>query len=105
MGGASEDGALMGIEVTLDSSKPFTLGNIVKLKNKRIAGFPDFIMDWFARQSDQFMNALFTPPNLILIPPTSVGQNAQFDGSIQGFSDTFKNAYSESSIQNIANRS
>lgn len=51
----------------------------MKLKNKRIAGFPDFIMDWVSRQTDEVTNALLTPPNLIIIKPTSVGQNAQFD--------------------------
>jgi len=79
MGGASSGGALSGVEVTLDSAKPLELGNIVKLNNKRVAGFPDFIMDWVSRQTDQITNALLTPPNLIIIPPTSVGQNAQFD--------------------------
>ncbi len=62
-------------------------------------------MDWVARQTDQITNSLLTPPNLIIIQPTSVGQNAQFDGSISGFKDTFKDAYNQSNLDNITKKS
>lgn len=42
------DGTTSGtsIEIGVDSAKPLTVGNIVKVNNKRISGFPEYIMDW-----------------------------------------------------------
>jgi hypothetical protein len=59
-------------------------------------------MDWVSRQTDEMVNALFTPPALIIVPPTSIGQNAQFDGTLSGLTDTFKKSYNESSLSNIS---
>ncbi len=103
MNGASPDGAAASVEFELDFAKPLTFDNIVKLKNKRISGFPDFLMDWVSRQTDELVNALFTPPSLIIIPPTSIGQNAQFDGTLSGLTDTFKKSYNESTLSSISN--
>lgn len=58
-------------------------------------------MDWISRQTDEMVNALFTPPSLIIIPPTSIGQNAQFDGTLSGLTSTFKKSYNENSATNI----
>lgn len=46
-------------------------------------------MDWLQRQGDEIVQALFTPPNFTIIPPTSLGQNAQFDGSFKNFLERF----------------
>ena len=83
MGGASPDGALASVSIEIDTAKPLTASNIIKLDNKRIAGFPDFIMDWVSRQTDELVTAFFTPPSLVIIPPTSIGQNNQYDGTLE----------------------
>lgn len=59
-------------------------------------------MDWVSRQTDELVNSLFTPPALIIIPPTSIGQNAQFDGTLSGLTSTFKKSYDENSATNIS---
>lgn len=53
----------------MDLTKPFSLGDIIKVKNRRIAGFPEFIMDWVARQTDEITNKLLAPPSLVIVPP------------------------------------
>lgn len=58
--------------MNFDSSKPFDLGNVVNVKNVRIPAFPDFIMDWWDRQTAEVSNKLFTLPNIIIIPPTDL---------------------------------
>jgi len=45
-------------------------------------------MDWLQRQGDEISTALFTPPNVTLIPPTTLGPNAPFDG-IDSFRSNF----------------
>lgn len=77
------------IEISIDSAKPFNLGNIIKVKNRRISGFPEFIMDWVARQTDEITNKLLTPPSLVIIPPRTFGQNATLDGSFSDFLGKF----------------
>ena len=83
------------IDIGLDTSKPFTMNNIIKVNNKRISGFPEFIMDWVSRQTDEFTNKFLTLPNIVIIPPRSFGQNAVVDGS---YSD-FLSKFSEKSIK------
>lgn len=46
-------------------------------------------MDWVTRQTEEITNALFTPPNLTIIPPTSIGQDGNIDRSFASFSETF----------------
>lgn len=68
--GPASGGGQEVIDISIDSNTDIAdFGSIVNLKNKRIAGFPDFIMDWIARQTEEITNALFTPPNLTIIPP------------------------------------
>lgn len=62
----------MSVDITIDLAKPLTADNIINLKNKRIGGFPDFIMDWVWRQTDELVNSFFTLPRLKVIMPTSV---------------------------------
>ncbi len=101
IGWGNPDDALLGVEVSIDLAKPLWSQKIIQLKNKRVAGFPDFIMDWVSRQTDELVNALFTPPNLIIIPPTSIGQNMQFDGTLNGFTETFKKSLDSVSVSTI----
>lgn len=67
------------ISIDIDSSKPLEIGNIVKVNNKRIAGFPEYIMDWVGRQTEEMTNKLFTLPNLIIYTPKSFGPNTSGD--------------------------
>lgn len=67
MGDSSTSGT--AIDITLDSAKPLTAGNIIKVRNRRIAGFPEFIMDWVARQTNEITNKLLTLPNLVIVLP------------------------------------
>jgi hypothetical protein len=60
------------VDIEIDLAKPLTADNIIKLKNKRIAGFPDFIMDWFTRQVDELIVNFFTVPSFVIIWPTSI---------------------------------
>ena len=54
------------------------------MKNRRIAGFPEFIMDWVARQTDEITNKLLTLPSLVIVLPKGVG-----DGSLSNFLEKF----------------
>lgn len=66
------------------------ISKVVDVKNKRIAAFPDFIMNWLTRQTEELTNSLFTPPNLTIIPPTNFGQNMQTDGTYKNFLEELK---------------
>ena len=67
----------MGLEI--DTTKPFNLGNIIKVKNGRIPAFPAFLMNWVTDQIDEMVNALFTVPSLTIVWPGIIGSNLQFD--------------------------
>lgn len=58
-------------------------------------------MEWLGRQIDQITNSLLSAPNLIIIPPTSIGQNAQYDGTLSGLSNTFDKAYNQKTLDDI----
>jgi hypothetical protein len=70
------------VSVVLDSTKPFDLGTLINVKNKRTFAFPQFLMEWVGRQTEEITNALLTPPTLTIIPPTTIGANARVDGSL-----------------------
>jgi len=36
-------------------------------------------MDWLTRQTEELVTSFFTPPNLTIVLPTDLGQNAQID--------------------------
>lgn len=99
IGGNASSGTEVGIEI--DSSKPFNLGNIVKVKNGRVPAFPDFLMNWVTRQTEEIVNALFTAPSLVVIWPGIVWANMQFDGNWQNFQKRFTDAYSAQSFENL----
>lgn len=77
------------------------IGKVLDVNNKRIEAFPDFIMNWLTRQTEELTNSLFTPPNLTIIPPTNFGQNAQVDSSYKNFLEELKNSYSAESFANM----
>jgi hypothetical protein len=59
----------MSIDVTIDTRKSFSFQNIVKIKNKSVSAFPDFIMDWVDRQIEEIVNKFLTLPTLTIILP------------------------------------
>lgn len=94
----------MGTEVDISISGSNTLDSIdatVNVKNKRIAAFPDFMMEWLTRQTEELVNTLFTPPNLTVIPPTDFGQNAKVDSTYQDFFADMRHAYSVENMKNL----
>lgn len=70
------------LDISLNgNNKIADITDVVNVKNKRIAAFPDFIMNWLTRQKEELTTSLLTPPNLTVIPPTDFGQNAKVDSS------------------------
>ena len=62
-------------DVSLDTNalKNFDLGNIIKIKNKRVSAFPDFLMDWANRQLEEVVNKLTSLPTLYIVLPDFTG--------------------------------
>lgn len=58
-------------------------------------------MDWLTRQTTEVTTALFTPPQRQVIPPTSYGQNGNFDGTFSGFLESMKAGYSSQNLKNM----
>jgi hypothetical protein len=104
IGGGSGAGAAATIDISLDSTKPLNIKNIIKAKNKRISGFPEFIMDWVSRQTNEFTNKFLTLPNIVLIPPRSFGQNAVVDKSYADFLDRFSKDSFDAGIKEMQNQ-
>lgn len=84
-----------------DSSKPFDLGSIINVKNIRIPAFPDFIMDWWDRQTAEVSNKLFTLPNIVIVPPTDLGPNATADGSSKSYKDVFSDMKEKANAESL----
>lgn len=61
-------------------------------------------MDWVSRQTDELVNAFFTPPALVIIWPTTIGQNNQFDGTMSGLTDSFKTSYEQNSVKSMTDK-
>lgn len=90
------------MEISIQGSNSIAdISKVVDVKNKRISAFPDFIMDWLTRQTEELTTALFTPPNLTIIPPTDFGQNAKVDGTYSDFIDKLESAYSKESYNSM----
>jgi FG-GAP-like repeat len=88
--------------IEIDSNTKISdIGSVIKVKNKRIAAFPDFLMDWLTRQTEEITTSLFTPPSLTIMPPTSFWQNAQVDASYADFSEKLGKSYSNASFDNL----
>jgi hypothetical protein len=58
-------------------------------------------MDWVTRQTEELTNGLLSAPNLTIIPPTSLGQNGNFDSSFQDFLSDFDKAYSTQTAEDV----
>lgn len=99
MGNASSGNS--DVSVVLDSSKPFNVGTLINVKNKRTFAFPQFLMEWVDRQTEEITTALLTPPTLTVIMPSSIGANSRVDGSMTGFLDQFSKAYGQQGVDNL----
>lgn len=75
IGIGTAEGGEPDFEVTLDAAglKNFDFGNIVKIKNSRVAAFPDFLTDWATRQLEEVVNKLTSLPTLYVIFPDFEG--------------------------------
>lgn len=100
IGNASSGASSIELSVT-GGDKIADIKKVVNVKNKRISAFPDFIMDWLTRQTEELTTSLFTPPNLTIIPPTDFGQNAKVDSSYSDFLDKLSKAYSSESLSSL----
>lgn len=86
-------------EIFIDSNTSISdFGKIINPKNIRVSAFPDFVMEWLTRQTDNIVNSLLTPPNLTIIPPTDFGQNAQIDSSYSEFFENSAKIFSQQSL-------
>lgn len=96
--GSGGGGTQLDISLIVDRGS-VGIERVVNAHNKRIAAFPDFVMDWLTRQTEELTNALFTPPNLTIIPPTDFGQNAKVDTSYKNFLQEISGAYSSENFR------
>ena len=90
------------VGITLDSAKPIDVGTLVNLKNRRISGFPDFIMDWVQRQTQEITTALLTPPTLTIMTPSSIGANTHLGSSMTGFLPNFSQASASQLVSDLS---
>jgi hypothetical protein len=86
-------GGASNFEVSLDPAgiTSFDFGNIIKVKNSRVAAFPDFLMDWATRQLEEIVNKLTSLPTLYVIFPDFTDTNL---GDYKDFPKKFSNALS-----------
>jgi hypothetical protein len=100
IGRQASGGSDISIEID-NNTQVSDIGSVIKTKNKRIAAFPDFVMDWLSRQTEEVTTSLFTPPNLTIIPPTSFGQNAQMDAGFSGITQKLSDSFSMANAEAI----
>jgi hypothetical protein len=64
----------------------------VKIKNKRVSAFPDFIMGWVDRQLEEVINKLTSLPTLyVILPDFSKARNI----SSKNYLEDLNKAYSD----------
>lgn len=75
VGIGKNSGGDSSFEFSFDSSgiASFDLGRIIKIKNKRVSAFPDFLMDWVTRQLEEVVNKLTSLPTLYVVLPDFTG--------------------------------
>ena len=59
-------------------------------------------MNWVARQTDEITNKLFSQLNLIIIPPTDLGPNAQIDGTPESAKKLLSDAIDGASTEKLS---
>lgn len=61
----------MSVSVNLDSSalQSGNFQDVVQINNKRIGGFPNFLMDWVDRQLDEITSKLTNLPKILVVLP------------------------------------
>lgn len=58
-------------------------------------------MKWLSQQVDELTSGLFTAPNIVIIWPSIVGSNLQFDGNWNNFTKRITDSYSAQTLENI----
>ncbi len=83
---------LWDLDVSLDISwlSTWNYKDVVKVKNTRIAAFPDFLMDWVTRQIEEIVTKLTDFPDLYIILPDF---DWAFDLKWDNFFDDLKKSY------------
>ncbi|HRI35734.1 MAG TPA: hypothetical protein PK765_01350 [bacterium] len=94
LGTGAEPNFEVGIDT--DAIANFDIGNIVKISNIRIPAFPDFLMEWVTRQTEEIINKLTSLPTLYIILPDLSGLNFESWGSYPSklqkeYNDAFAN--------------
>ncbi len=74
--------------------KNFDVGNILKIKLDRVSAFPEFIMDWVNRQTEEVVNKLTSLPTLYIILPDF---SKIFESGWNGFAGKLKAKFDKGS--------
>lgn len=82
------------VGINPEAVKSFDVGNILKIKNDRTSGFPEFIMDWVNRQTEEVVNKLTSLPTLYIILPDF---SKIFESGWNGFGDKLKAKFDKGS--------
>lgn len=93
----------MSVSVNLDSSalQSGNFEDVVQINNKRIGGFPNFLMDWVDRQLDEITSKLTNLPKILVVLPEFGGI---FDFSWEGFGQGMGEAFQEGKSENDQDR-
>ena len=69
VGGLPTTGESIEADFDPQALADFRFNEVIKVKNTRVAAFPDFIMDWVNRQMEEVQTKLTTLPTIYLILP------------------------------------
>ncbi|MDD2487531.1 MAG: hypothetical protein PHS92_04120 [Candidatus Gracilibacteria bacterium] len=69
IGGGTGEGGDLDISIDGAALMNLDMANVMKVNFKRVASFPDFIMDWVTRQIEEIVTKLTTLPTLFIILP------------------------------------
>lgn len=78
------------VGINSDALKNFDFGNILKINLSRTSAFPEFIMDWVNRQTEEVVNKLTSLPTLYIILPDF---SKIYESGWNGFADKLKGKY------------
>ena len=87
IGAASGQDPNFEVGINSDALKNFDFGNILKINLERVSAFPEFIMDWVNRQTEEVVNKLTSLPTLYIILPDF---SKIYESGWNGFADKLK---------------
>jgi hypothetical protein len=94
IGAASGQDPNFEVGINSDAIKNFDVGNILKIKLDRVSAFPEFIMDWVNRQTEEVVNKLTSLPTLYIILPDF---SKIFESGWNGFAGKLKDKFDKGS--------